>query len=114
MRKFFHKLGLTLLTASVLTSEALAVCPQGILTIFNGTSGNGRAPNGNWRSIRTHYIITASEMAVAPGLVGQQIGGIEWEFSTAPSIATTGTLRVYMENTSDATNLKSSTWSTAI
>ncbi|MCS6990882.1 MAG: hypothetical protein NZL95_03375, partial [Chitinophagales bacterium] len=114
MRKFFHKLGLALLTTSVLTSEALAVCPQGILTIFNGTSGNGRAPNGNWRSIRTHYIITASEMAVAPGLVGQQIGGIEWEFSTAPSIATTGTLRIYMENTSDVTNLKSSTWSTAI
>ncbi len=95
----------------MIIGEVFASCPQGIITVFNGTSGNGRAPNGNWRSIRTHYLITPSEMAA---FTASEIGGIEWEFSTAPTIPTTGTLRIYLEQTTHTTNSKSSTWSTAI
>lgn len=78
----------------------------------NGTSGNARAPQGTRRYARSVYLITAAEMT-ASGLVnGNVINSIAFTYTTAQDVATSGSLIVYLQNTSDATNLKSTTWST--
>lgn len=84
-----------------------------VLPNDGGTSGNGRAPSVSWRRIRTHYLITATELAAAGYVNGSVPGRIGWTYTAAP-IAGSGPLVIYMENTSDVTNVKSATWSTAI
>lgn len=78
------------------------------------TSGNSRAPQGLQRYSRTVYIITATEMASSGLVNGDIINSIGFNYSTAQDIPTTGNFIVYLENTSDVTNTKSTTWSTAI
>ncbi|NHN26819.1 T9SS type A sorting domain-containing protein [Flavobacterium jejuense] len=83
--------------------------------VNNGsTSANSRAPQGSQRYARTVYLITAAEV-MASGLVnGDIVNSIGFNYSSAQNIATTGNFIVYMQNTTDATNLKSATWATAI
>lgn len=78
------------------------------------TSGNSRAPQGSQRYARTVYIITATEMTASGLSNGDVINSIGFNYSTAQNISTNGNFIVYMENTSDVTNTKSTTWSTAI
>lgn len=78
------------------------------------TSGNGRAPQGGASINRGVWIITAGEMASAGFVNGDVLSGIGFTYSTAQNIPTTGTALFYMQNTADATNTKSTTWSTAI
>ena len=78
----------------------------------NNVSGNARAPQGTRRYARSVYLITAAEMS-ASGLVNTDvINSIAYTYTTAQDVATTGNLTVYLQNTADATNLKSTTWST--
>lgn len=78
------------------------------------TSGNSRAPQGSQRYARTVYLITAAEVA-ASGLANNDVvNSIGFNYSTAQNVATTGAFKVYLQNTADATNLKSTTWATAI
>lgn len=78
------------------------------------TSGNSRAPQGFQRYSRTVYLITAAEVT-ASGLVnGDVINSIGFNYSSAQNVATTGNFTVYLQNTTDVTNLKSNTWATAI
>jgi hypothetical protein len=78
------------------------------------TSGNSRAPQGLQRYSRTVYIITAAEMAASGLSNGDVINSIGFNYSSAQDVPTTGSFIVYMENSTDATNTKSTTWSTAI
>ena len=94
--------------------------PNSVQAIFyvlpdNGaTSANARAPIGNYRYERVHWLITASEMAAAGVPVGTVFNSIGFNYGTAQDIATTGNFIVYMENTTDLTNNKSTDWATAI
>jgi hypothetical protein len=95
-------------------APTVAGCPVTVLPSDNSTSGNERAPNGNFLFGRAVYLITAAE-AVASGLTaGLSPGAIGWHYSTAPGAIATGTLIVYLQNTADTTNTKSTTWDTAI
>lgn len=80
------------------------------------TNGNSalRAPNGTTAhtTLRAHIIITAAEMASIPS--GTVISGLGFLYNTGANIPASGNIQFYLENTSDATNLKSSTWATAI
>ena len=78
------------------------------------TSGNSRAPQGAYRYERCVYLITATEMASSGLVNGDVLTGIGFNYSAAQNIATTGNFIVYLQNTADATNLKSTTWATAI
>lgn len=73
----------------------------------NSTSGNERAPNLRFRFGRSVYLITASEMATAGVMAGTAFSGIGWDFQTAPGVSGSNQLIVYMENTADTTNTKS-------
>jgi hypothetical protein len=84
------------------------------LPFANATSINSRAPQGSQRYSRTVYVITASEMAASGLSNGDVISAIGFSYGTAQNIPTTGNFIVYMENTSDVTNTKSTDWATAI
>jgi len=73
-----------------------------------------RAPNGTaaHTTLRGHIIVTAAELAAIPS--GTVINGLGFLYNSGVNTAVTGNIQYYMENTSDATNLKSTTWSTAI
>jgi type IX secretion system substrate protein len=79
-----------------------------------GTSQNGRAPQGGRNICRTVYLITPAEMAAAGFVNGNVINSIGFTYQAAQDIPTSGNMVVYMENTANTTNSKSTTWATAI
>ncbi len=80
-----------------------------VLPNNGSTSPNSRAPQGLQRYIRTCYIIAPSEIT-ASGLPNSSvINALSFEYSVAQDVATAGTLKIYLENTSDATYTKAST-----
>ncbi len=84
----------------------ISVLPGG-----GGTSGNARAPLGNFRYERSVYLITATELATAGFPVGP-VDLIGFSYSTAQTIATTGTLKIYLMNTAATTfGLTQTAWS---
>lgn len=111
MKKITTKI-LLILLLGIIQFQVYAACPVPVLTGAS-TSGNARAPMGNFRFIRGHYVISAAELAAA-GFGSGPITSIQWSFSTAQSIAVTGNLSVYFENTSDVLDLKGTSWATAI
>ncbi len=93
------------------------VCGQMVTVLPNdaGTSANGRSPSNAWRRIRSIYLIKQTELAAAGFGNGSQVGQIGWTYIAASTAgAATGPLIVYLQNTTDVTNLKSTTWATAI
>ena len=95
-------------------SELVASCPLTAIAFDGSTSGNGRAPISTFRFIRGHYLIKATELAAAGLTNGSAITKVGWHYATAPGVAASAPLIVYMQNTADTTNTKSTTWSTAI
>lgn len=94
--------------------DMFAGCPVTALTADGSTSGNARCPMVRYRKAQSVYLITAAELSAAGLASGQSIGQISWNYTTAPGLAGSGSLIVYLENTSDVLNNKSTTWSTAI
>jgi hypothetical protein len=92
----------------------LASCVLTVLPQDNSTSGNERAPTLRNRFARSVYLITAAELAANGLSNGATITGIGWDYQTAQGVTGSGPLVVYMQNTSDVTNTKSTTWATAI
>ena len=78
------------------------------------TSTNARAPSTRTRFARSVYLITAAELAANGFPSGTSPTFIGWTYSTAPNVAGSAPLTIYMENTADSTNTKSTTWATAI
>ena len=107
-------LALVLLAAAATGAQAQG-CLTTVLPNDGGTSGNARAPIANFRFARTAYLIKPSEMAAAPGFPsGSQPLSIAWTYTTAPGVAATAPLTIYMQNTSDVTYTKGTAWSTVI
>lgn len=78
------------------------------------TSGNGRAPQGSQRYNRSVWLLRPAEMTAAGFTSGSVINSLGFNFLTAQNIPTTGTITIYLQNTTDVTNLKSTAWATAI
>jgi hypothetical protein len=93
-----------------------ASTPQPVTVLLNngGTSANGRAPTTAFKYVRSVYLMPASELAANGLTSGAVLKAIGWNYSTAPGIAGSAPLTVYLQNTSDTTNSKSTTWATAI
>ena len=85
-------------------------------TVVDGlaTSGNGRAPQGSRNITRSVWLVSAAEMTAGGFINGDVISGLGFTYQIAQANATTGTCTMYLENTADATNTKSTTWATAI
>lgn len=85
-----------------------------VLANNGGTSQNGRSPQGGRPASRSVWLITPTEMANSGLVTGSVINSIGFTLSLAQTTSTTGTLAVYLQNTTDVTNLKSTAWATAI
>lgn len=85
-----------------------------VLPNNGGTSQNGRAPQGARGCSRSVWIITAAEMAASGFTTGSVVTSLGFNYSVAQNTATTGTIVIYLQNTADNTNLKSTSWNTAI
>ncbi|MEO8516712.1 MAG: T9SS type A sorting domain-containing protein [Flavobacterium sp.] len=85
-----------------------------VLPNNNGSSQNGRAPQGYFKYDRSVWLITAAEMAAAGFTTGSVVNSLGFNLSAAQDITTTGTIVIYLQNTADATNTKSTTWTTAV
>jgi len=85
-----------------------------VLTGGTGNSGNERAPNTNFRWGRSVYLITAAELAANGYAAGTSPSSIGWTYNTGNTVGASAPLVIYLENTADTTNLKSTTWATAI
>lgn len=105
---------LLVLTCLFMTRPANAQTTVNVIvpSAANGTSGNGRGPVTHFLFHRSCAIYAASEFT---GLVanGDSIQRIGWSILTAGS-SVTGTMKIYLVNTSDATFTRSSTWATLL
>ncbi len=80
----------------------------------DNTSVNARAPSTRYNFARAVYLVPASELA-ANGFTNNTVPkAIGWTYQTAPGVAGSAPLTIYMQNTADTTNTKSTTWATAI
>ena len=114
MKKTALKL-LLLLTITVLQfTNTFAQCSGNGLASDGSTSGNGRAPNSRFRNVRTVYFISAAEMTASGVINGTAINGIGWLNTVAPGLAATGTLDIYLKNTTDVTYSMGTNFPTAI
>ncbi len=83
-------------------------------SVANGYSSSGRAPGNTYKYQRSIYLLTPAEMA-ASGLPNSSvINSIGWSIMQAGTGALTGTLKIYLLNTTNTTFLLSTTWATAI
>ena len=79
-----------------------------------GNSANGRSPQAVDRYNRSIWLITAAEMTAAGFVSGNVLNSVGFTLLVPSEIAATGTFVVYLQNTTDTTNTKSTTWATAI
>lgn len=73
-----------------------------------------RGPQGTYRYQRSVWIITAAEMSASGYTSGNLLNALGFNYVNGLDVATTGNIQIYLQNTVDATNLKSTTWATAI
>jgi hypothetical protein len=85
-----------------------------VLPNNGGTSSNGRAPQGARPGGRSVWLITATEMAASGFVSGSVVNSLGFNYSVAQNVTTTGTIVIYLQNTADVTNTKSTAWATAI
>jgi len=81
----------------------------------NGSMSGLRAPNGtsSQTTLRAHFIIPKSE--ITPYLTnGKELKSIGFSLSTGVNTVAGGNIKIYLQNTVDNTNNKSTTWATAI
>ena len=89
-------------------------CPRTVLATDGSTSANARAPATRFATSRAVYLITPAELAADGFQNGTAPTTIGWNYQAAPVTGGSAPLIIYMENTADTTNLKSTTWATAI
>ncbi len=111
MKKKLLTLSLAVLTVFGLNAQVNIV--SGI-PANNGSTTQLRAPNGSTShtSFRAHMIIPAAEITTLSN--GDAISSIGFSLAIGVDGVADGNIQFYLENTSDATNLKSTTWATAI
>jgi hypothetical protein len=113
-KKYVGAILIALLVSTSLVGQTLV----NVLPNNNSTSGNARAPQGTRLFVNTVYIILPSEMAAYGA---DNVTSVGWTWNnplgggapTTQSIATTGTLKIYMQNTTDIVYSKGTTFSTA-
>lgn len=81
--------------------------------LYDSDSEFSRAPQGNQRYVRTAYLLTPDELRNAGFMDGKVLTAIGFSYFAYQDTATTGSFKVYLQNTSDATYQKASThWTT--
>jgi hypothetical protein len=81
-----------------------------VLPSTGGTSAVTRAPGNTWLFQRTMYLISPTNMAESGFPTGASISSIGFLISTAGVGTLTGTFKVYLLNTTDATYSLGSSW----
>lgn len=108
-------LGFIVLLSLLLMEAAMA---QAVLRVTaplqDSSTTSASGPNGTVAHayVRAHWIITASELASLP--LNTALSSLGFDYSAATNSAAGGTIKFYLQNTSDAVNNKGGTWATAI
>ena len=109
---------LVFLAAGLLTAAGvLASCPVDVLPFSAGAGTQvSPCPGVNYAYGRMVYIIRGADIAVTGLPGGTPVTGIGWGFmaSYAPQWPATAPLKIYLQNTNDYTNMKSTDWATAV
>ena len=84
-----------------------------VLPTNGGTSGNTRAPGNAFLYQRTQYLITAADMAASGFPSGALINSIGFYIRSAGVGTQSGTLNIWLMNTTDVTYGLGSAWTTA-
>jgi hypothetical protein len=84
-----------------------------VIPDIGASSGNTRAPGNTWRYQRTEYLIKPSEMAAACFPTGAEVTAISFIVGTAGGTSQTGTLNIWLKNTTDNSYTLGSNWTVA-
>jgi len=78
------------------------------------TSTQVRGPQGTNRYQRSVWILSAAEMTAAGFASGNIVNAIGFNYINGLDIPTTGTMKLYLQNSTDTANTKGTTWATVI
>jgi hypothetical protein len=81
-----------------------------VIPSTGATSGNSRAPSNFWKYQRTKYLITPAEMAASGFPNSTIVNSIGFFINSAGTGTLTGTLKVWLLNTTDVTYTQGLTW----
>lgn len=73
-----------------------------VVPALGSSSGNTRIPGNTWRYQETEYLISAAEMLASGFPSGVEVQDISWIVLTAGATTQTGTLNIWLMNTTDA------------
>jgi hypothetical protein len=76
---------------------------------YDSDSDSSCAPQGNQRYVRTAYLLTPDELKNAGFISGKVLTAIGFSYFSNQDATTTGSFKVYLQNTSDAAYQKAST-----
>jgi uncharacterized delta-60 repeat protein len=94
--------------------EGLAPCPLAVLPHDGSATAIPKMPSIRFANSRAVYLIRASELAAAGYQSGSSPTVIAWNYHTAPGSSGTAPLKIYLQNTTDTTNNKGTSFSAAI
>lgn len=83
-----------------------------VLPYTGATSPWARIPGNTYRYQRSHYLVRASEINASGFPSGYTIDEIGFYIAAAGVGSQTGSLKIYMKNTTDLTNTLGSSWTT--
>ncbi len=88
---------------------------RSILPGDNSSTSVGKAPQGYYRYTRTVYIISAAELAAAGVPKGVTFTSLGFNYVLAQKVATTGLVKIYLQNSTDAAFAKTNMiWSDSV
>ncbi len=89
-------------------------CPSTVLPNDNSTSANARAPSTKFAFSRAVYLIKATELAANGYTSGNSPSSVGWSYNIPPGISGSAPLKIYLQNTTDTTYMKGTSFSAAI
>ena len=107
---------ITLLFMFTLFAISSSVSAQSdyIATLAAQSQSSVRGPQGAYKYQKSVWLITATELTNSGFAANDVLNAIAFNYTAGLNAPTTGTINVYLQNTTATTNTKSNTWATTI
>lgn len=108
------KITLLLMFTLMAISSGVNAQSDYVATLAAQSQSGVRGPQGAYRYQKSVWLITATELANSGFAANDILNAIAFNYTVALNASTTGTINVYLQNTTATTNTKSNTWATTI
>lgn len=112
--KIMKKITLLLMCTLFAISSSVKAQSDYVATLAAQSQSAVRGPQGAYKYQKSVWLITATELANSGFAANDILNAIAFNYTAGLNTPTTGTIIVYLQNTTATTNTKSNTWATTI